>query len=83
MRVSYPFKTANCVEITVGNVDFLFSYETCVGFHTNQTGKVVSENVWGPTTGKHINSWQPDKKLRLDRDDFERKLALIEEAMEI
>lgn len=46
-----------CAEIYVGDVTLLFSYETLVGFAVPGVGRVKSENVWGPTTGKHLNSW--------------------------
>lgn len=55
--------------------DVYFSYKTPVAFHTHQTGLVVRENVWGPTTGKHLNVICPDKKRRIKSEDFERMLA--------
>ena len=52
-----------------------FSYKTPVAFLANGK-KVVSENQWGPTTGKHLNAIDNgDKKARLSRADFETKLA--------
>ena len=52
-----------------------FSYKTPVAFLANGA-KVVSENQWGPTTGKHLNAIDNgDKKTRLPRADFEAKLA--------
>ena len=52
-----------------------FSYKTPVAFLANGE-KVVSENQWGPTTGKHLNAIDSgDKKTRLSRADFETKLA--------
>ena len=57
---------------------FYFSYETLVAFRSNKTGNLyVRENVWGTTTGKHLN-WIDggDKKTRLSRKAFEDALAL-------
>ena len=49
---------------------FWFSYDTLVAF-TSGSLKFVSENVWGPTTGKHLN-WidNGNKSSRLTRDKF-------------
>ena len=56
--------------------DFYFSYDTLVAFRSNKTGKrYVRKNVWGTTTGKHLN-WIDggNKENRLDREDFEKAL---------
>lgn len=58
--------------------DFYFSYRTLVAVrvpgHT-----IIRENVWGPTTGKHLNAIDGGsataKRARLTKADFERKLA--------
>lgn len=49
-----------------------FSYETPIAFYSHATGKVVRENSWGPTTGKHLN-WVDggNKKARVSSDKFE------------
>ena len=57
----------------------VFSYETPVAFWTPGTGWVVSENAWGPTTGKHIKATVPDAAPRFVRDDF---VALFERHIE-
>ena len=55
---------------------FYFSYKTLVAFYHPERGRVVHENYWGPTTGKHLN-WidDGDKKGRVGRDEFERLYA--------
>lgn len=60
-----------CVE--VGPVTVWFSYHTPVAFQVSGHNRVVSENCWGHTTGKHIN-WidDGDKRSRVSRDEFER-----------
>ena len=58
-----------CHEIYVGNLTLLFSYETLVGFAVPGIGRITSENIWGSTTGKHINSW-PAKHSKIDRETF-------------
>lgn len=45
----------NLTDVTVGTVTYWFSYETCVAFQDGSGPRVVSENVWSSTTGKHLN----------------------------
>ena len=49
--------------------DFYFSYDTLIAF-TCPTGLVIRENEWGPTTGKHLNAIDEDKKKRVTGDEF-------------
>lgn len=51
-----------------------FSYKTPVAFAKNGN-RVVRENLWGPTTGKHLN-WIDggDKAARVSSADFEATL---------
>ena len=54
--------------------DYYFSYRTLVAFRT-KGNLYVRENVWGTTTGKHLN-WIDggDKKNRLSKEDFENMM---------
>ena len=72
-------KNYNMVEI--GYLEIYFSYETCVGFRTSKTGLVVSENIWGSTTGKHLN-WLDGgrKESRVPIDEFEKQLKELLES---
>jgi hypothetical protein len=66
--------------VSIGRVDYYFSYKTCVAVRVN--GKLhVCENVWGPTTGKHLN-WIDcgHKSERMHYDAFEALLAKIAHA---
>lgn len=69
----------NCVEI--GDLKLYFSYETCVAFWTPKTGLVVSENIWGNTTGKHLN-WLDGgrKERRVPYSEFEKQLKELLES---
>lgn len=52
---------------------YWFSYQTLVALYVPDRGKIVSENCWGPTTGKHLNAIDGgDKQSRISRDQFER-----------
>ena len=63
---------AHCLCVDVPGGVFYFSYNTLVAFTTPATGRVCRENDWGPTTGKHLNAIQPDKKKRVSSEEFER-----------
>lgn len=51
------------------DITLWFSYETLVAFETTEK-LYCCENVWGNTTGKHLNYIQSDKKLRIPYHDF-------------
>lgn len=66
---------AHSLRVDVGRLTLWYSYRTVVAFSAG-AGIVVSENDWGPTTGKHINAIDGgDKKSRLPRAEFEKALA--------
>lgn len=56
--------------------DYYFSYKTLVAVYIPGHGKIVSENVWSVTTGKHLN-WIDggDKASRVKFEDFERVVS--------
>lgn len=61
----------NCMVFTDtdGN-SFYFSYQTLVAFFKQGHGLVIRENIWGSTTGKHLNWIDPDKSKRVTADRF-------------
>lgn len=63
--------------IRVNGLQLYFSYDTVVAFSTPGNLR-VRENVWGPTTGKHLN-WIDggNTKTRLSSDEFEKALAEV------
>lgn len=67
---------AHTLRVDIGPLAVWFSYKTPVAFHLDGKNRVVRENSWGPTTGKHIN-WIDggDKKKRVSSDEFERLWA--------
>jgi hypothetical protein len=64
----------HCLRLNIGELTLYFSYKTVVAFSDGFT-IYVSENLWGSTTGKHLN-WIDDgnKKERLKRPEFEKLL---------
>jgi len=67
---------ANAMQVELGNITLWFSYRTVVAFSTPETGRVVRDNDWKGTTGKHLN-WIDggDKESRLSGDAFLKKLS--------
>ena len=66
---------AHALRVDVGNLTLWYSYKTVIAFRAPGTGRVVSENAWSTTTGKHLNQIDGgDKKNRLPRAEFEDKL---------
>lgn len=73
--VNHPTDRPNFCEVRTGHQGFSFSYQTCIAFRgENSRGEFkseVCENVWGPTTGKHLNYVDGGaKSIRLDREAF-------------
>ena len=65
---------AHSLRVTVGQLDVYFSYNTPVAYSTDHDGLVCRENDWGPTTGKHLNAIDPNKKNRIPGAEFEQRL---------
>lgn len=77
--ISHYGRPENTLRVDIDDITLWYSYTTVVAFYTPQTGKVVCENVWGSTTGKHLNEIDGgDKKSRVNRDTFLRTLDMIE-----
>ena len=69
----------HALKVNMGIFELYYSYETIVAFYDPKFGLVVSENIFSNTTGKHINAIEPNKKERLNREEFEHKLnAMLE-----
>ena len=74
---------AHAMRIDVGFLTLWFSYDTVVAFAVfavidNGWHKYVSENNWGPTTGKHLNAIDDrNKRNRMKRSDFEAALEAV------
>jgi hypothetical protein len=66
--------------VTIEDVTVWFSYRTPVAFMAPGWGRVVRENEWGPTTGRHLNYIDDGyKALRVDGQSFQ---TLIREALD-
>ncbi len=66
----------NALVFDLGNgLRVWFSYQTPVAFKDGPFPLVVRENDWGPTTGKHLNAIDQDKKSRVSGEVFEELLS--------
>lgn len=75
MSIKLVQLAANLTKVDTGDISIYFSYETPVAFEDNRTYELaISENVWSNTTGKHLNSLNPNKDLRIPREEFEARL---------
>ena len=70
----------NFTKINVGALTVWFSYDTPIAFRSSGE-RVVRENVWGPTTGKHLNvidgGTKEAKERRVSSEDFNRALDAL------
>tara|TARA_R100001440_G_scaffold47696_1_gene67580 strand:- start:804 stop:1085 length:282 start_codon:yes stop_codon:yes gene_type:complete len=63
--------------------DYYFSYNTLVAVHTNEGEEFIRENVWGSTTGKHLNWINPDHSIRLSSSEFETAISKLNLQLEV
>lgn len=63
-----------CMTAVIGPVQVWFSYTTPVAFKVDGLPKVVHQNVWSRTTGKHLNAidggGKSEKARRVNSDAF-------------
>ena len=58
----------------INRIKYYFSYETLVAFEHPTSELVIRENIWGNTTGKHLNWIDADKSKRVNTKTFNEKL---------
>ena len=51
---NYTNRNTPAHAVTIGGVEFFFSYQTCIAVRV-QGKLIMRENVWGSTTGRHMN----------------------------
>ena len=71
----------NFTKINVGALTVWFSYETPIAFKVDGQPRVVRENIWSTTTGKHLNSIDGGTKTakaeRVSSVEFDRALEAL------
>ncbi len=70
---------AHALQFFTPQATYWFSYKTLVAFQVLGRLRIVRENDWGPTTGKHLN-WIDGgdhyaKKERVDGETFKQTLS--------
>jgi len=76
MKVELTPLGNNFNQVQVGQVTLWFSYKTCVAFKLPGDSPVVHENIWGPTTGRHLAQIDGhDKSGRVPAPIFDRALS--------
>ena len=66
---------SHTLRFDVGGFTFWYSYQTLVAFQAPNHNRVVRQNDWGPTTGKHLTMIDGGRKNeRVDSVTFEAKL---------
>lgn len=73
VSIDHPNDRPNFARVTLGDVTFWFSYETCIAFHVPGERPTVRKNDWGPTTGKHLNMVYEGNE-RIPGTQFEEQL---------
>ena len=71
----------NFTKINVGTVMVWFSYDTPIAFKVYGQPRVVRENIWSTTTGKHLNAIDGGTKTakaeRVSSEDFNAALKRL------
>ena len=53
---------------------FYYSYSTLIAFRVAKEDKlVIIKNYWNNTTGKHLNAINPDKSIRVTKEQFDKE----------
>ena len=73
MHVGIRQEASNFVRVDIGALTLWFSYQTPIAFHMDGAVRVVSDNVWSSTTGKHLNMIS-DKPDRIGNLEFTKLL---------
>jgi hypothetical protein len=74
----YAGDNTNAHRVSIGGASVWFSYRTPIAFAYNGE-RVVRENDWNVTTGKHLNAIDGgDKKSRVSGEEFCKRLATLQ-----
>jgi len=74
IRNDFPGMNGKLTRVDVGRITYWFSYETCIAY-SYKFENVARKNIWGTTTGKHLNYVHSDKASRVGADEFATLLA--------
>jgi hypothetical protein len=87
MKIEEIKQNTNTTKITFSDIDLIskfknsiscyYSYNTLIAIRDIDNIYYVSENIYSTTTGKYLNTIEPNKDNRLRRDLFEKKVETI------
>lgn len=70
----------NFTKVNIGTITVWFSYDTPIAFRSSGE-RVVRENIWSTTTGKHLNAidggTKEAKANRVSSEEFDRALEAL------
>lgn len=76
----YPYASKNyginSIKMEFDNLTLFFSYDIVIAF-IDSGELTIRKNDWSTTTGKHLNAINDNKKIRIDGNLFESKLARV------
>jgi len=75
MNIRLEQLAPNFTRVEVGDVTIWFSYEIPIALRGFLGGTIIRRNVWGTTTGRHLNVIDRDHSKRLSSEEFEVLLA--------
>ena len=75
VSISHPTDRPNFSVVQLGRLVVIFSYSTPIGFSVGGEAWTLSENLWGQTTGKHLNYFGAES--RIEREKFEALLTQV------
>ena len=65
---------SNTTKVFLPSLTMFFSYETCVGFRSNEHGYVFTATAYSNTTAKHLTAFGSEKADRVPQAEFDVKL---------
>lgn len=66
-------KNSVVIQTEKGSIKLFFSYSTIISF-CNNSDEATIKNFWSNTTGKFLNELEPNKDLRMEEDEFKKRL---------
>lgn len=71
ISIEHPTNRPNYSVVNLDGLTVWFSYRTPIAFRHASTGRVVRQNDWSATTGKHLNAVDHgDKASRVTGEAF-------------
>ena len=76
-QISIESPATNFTLVHIGTNRVYYSYSTIIAFRVD-SHLYISENIWGTTTGKHLNYINSAKEIHIPNDEFNLLLDTLE-----